>query len=1299
MRSHHARRPRLLAAALSAAALLIGVAAAPAPASASPGGDVDPDGFWRHGVSQEADRAVDPAEAKRKLTDEVESRLAGGRGAPFWVRFPEEADLEAASKIADWAARGAAVRDALRAAAESAQASVIEELEAEGVSYTSFWVSNAVLVEGGDLSLALELASHREVSEIREVRTYSIEQPVESARATGTKGLDDGVAWGVAEIGAPEAWAQGITGEGIVVANIDTGVDAAHPALSGRFRGAQADGSVVLDHNWYDIAHVCLTGTICDRDIHGTHTMGTIVGDGGEGAHIGVAPGATWIAANGCANCTDTNVLLSGQWMLAPTNARDDWDSGDPALRPHIVNNSWGKPFDDPFYDDIVRAWEASGIFSSWSVGNSGPACSTAGSPGGRHVSYAVGAYDEDGEIGYFSSRGPGQDGEIKPDIAAPGVRVRSSVPGGGYLLETGTSMAAPHVAGAVALLWSAAPSLVGDIAATRALLDRTARDVDDRSCGGTAGDNAVWGEGKLDVPALIAAAPRGAAVLSGHVVDADGKALAGVDVTADGAFDRSTKTGEDGRFALTVAPGRYDVSFTSYGYGAHTRTVTVADGATATADARLTIVPRHAVSGTVTDASGHPVAGAAVAVGGPQPPGLTDAHGRYRLHGVPEGAHTLSVSADACLVPAQRSVTVRKDLRTDVELKTTSFSGGYTCASSDAAMRTGSTALDIDANGKAAVLDLPFAFPSFDHRYSTVYVSANGFLTFTPLDDVWDGPRPIPYPGGRVQGGIVAPFWALIDLDGDSSVRWKKTTVDAVPAVTIEWRNVAILFSPTQRLTFSATLVANGDVLFSYGEGIGADRERSGAYASAGLEAAGTEVAVDYLADGRLLSGPGQVRFTRTERAWIAGTVTDANDGAAVAGARVRVQHSDGTVSETSTSGDGTYEVAALTGRSRVTVTAPNYTEDARQIDAASWSQTIAYSPVLKTGVAEVSTSALSLSSDGRGNDWIEITVKNAGSAPLKTSFREMLRDPQVTAPQAGQPVEGVWSAMPASSAFGVGYDGRVWVSDWAEQRNGLFSVTGGNLGNAPHVAEMDGADRLDLAFDSRTGAMCQIVNGGDWSIHCFDRETGKQKRVITGLWADQHAYTALAHNPVEDVFYLGSPYIGTVLTVAGSTHAQPGKVVNACAVDEPALGFGYNVQSDTVWYSTPGEDASRLVQIDPSATSTCTTYRAVTTPLTPSGAAGVDVDEAGNVWAADMDTALVWRLNAEDPVFTDVPWLEPNQESATLKPGKSRTFKIKVRGSRAEIGAHAATLLVDTDAGRTSRTSLPVDYTRTSR
>ena len=185
------------------------------------------------------------------------------------------------------------------------------------------------------------------------------------------------------------------------------------------------------------------------------------------------------------------------------------------------------------------------------------PGCDTAGNPGSRHITYSVGAYDEDGDIGYFSSRGPGQDGEAKPNISAPGVRIRSAAAGGGYRLETGTSMAAPHLAGAVALLWSAAPALVGDIQATRELLDRTARDVDDTRCGGDADDNAVWGEGKLDVAALIDAAPTGAGSLAGSVTDGDGAPLVGVDVVADGEFARFAKTEADGSFTLAAGAGR----------------------------------------------------------------------------------------------------------------------------------------------------------------------------------------------------------------------------------------------------------------------------------------------------------------------------------------------------------------------------------------------------------------------------------------------------------------------------------------------------------------------------------------------------------------------------------------------------------------------------------------------------------------------------------------------------------------------------------------------------------------------
>lgn len=135
-------------------------------------------------------------------------------------------------------------------------------------------------------------------------------------------------------------------------------------------------------------------------------------------------------------------------------------------------------------------------MFSAGNDGNRG--CSTTGSPADSPHAYAVGAHDLEGQIASFSSRGP-TEGRVSPDLTAPGVEVRSSVPGGGYSAFNGTSMAAPHVAGAVGLLWSAAPSLVGDVHGTRELLDQTAVDTPDLTCGGTPEHNNVHGEGRLD--------------------------------------------------------------------------------------------------------------------------------------------------------------------------------------------------------------------------------------------------------------------------------------------------------------------------------------------------------------------------------------------------------------------------------------------------------------------------------------------------------------------------------------------------------------------------------------------------------------------------------------------------------------------------------------------------------------------------------------------------------------------------------------------------------------------------------
>ena len=121
--------------------------------------------------------------------------------------------------------------------------------------------------------------------------------------------------------------------------------------------------------------------------------------------------------------------------------------------------------------------------------------------------------------------------------------------------------------------------------------------------------------------------------------------------------------------------------------------------------------------------------------------------------------------------------------------------------------------------------------------------------------------------------------------------------------------------------------------------------------------------------------------------------------------------------------------------------------------------------------------------------------------------------------------------------------------------------------------------------------------------------------------------------------------------------------------------------------------------MQVHPDSPATCTRYRTVDTYLSQEGAAGMEFDEAGNLWVVDMNNGLMWRLNVEDPTFVDVPWLDPNQDAATLKPGGSKTFKVKVQGSLSTQGANAATLLFDSDAGRASRTDPPVDLTRWAR
>jgi subtilisin family serine protease len=539
-----------------------------------------------------------------KVDPEVTAQLEEKGAADFWVRFDARPEMSSFQAIADRDERRVALYDALTSAAEGSQKEVRAQLDAEGVDYQAFWATNAIRVSGGDEALVAELASDRGVEGIYppfevEIPELEKDKPVMAPSA---------VEWGVGDINADDVWNDfGVDGQGIVVGSIDTGAQFDHPALVNQYRGNNGDGTFTHDYNWYDAAGTSPSEP-SDGNGHGTHVTGTMVGDDGGENQIGVAPGATWISANGCCP-SDAALINSGQWMLAPTKL--DGSDADPTKAPDIINNSWGttSPSNDPFMEDIIVDWHTAGIFGVFANGNSGSlGCNSSGSPGSRIVAYSVGNYTSSHALSGSSGRGYGQDGEIKPNISAPGTAVRSSVPGNGYANYSGTSMASPHVAGAVALLWSAAPGLKGDVDATRALLDGSAIDTSFLSCGGTIEDNNGFGEGRLDVLAAMQEAPIGdTGTLSGTVTDsASGDPIFGATIEVDGEFDRTLSTNDAGEYNALLVAGDYALTATKFGYATETDNATVPADGEVTVNFALDPSPSATVSGTVTDGSGH---------------------------------------------------------------------------------------------------------------------------------------------------------------------------------------------------------------------------------------------------------------------------------------------------------------------------------------------------------------------------------------------------------------------------------------------------------------------------------------------------------------------------------------------------------------------------------------------------------------------------------------------------------------------------------------------------------------------
>ncbi|MBM6383820.1 MAG: S8 family serine peptidase [Paenibacillus sp.] len=289
----------------------------------------------------------------------------------------------------------------------------------------------------------------------------------DSAAATKDNLATENVEWNIDYINAPAVWERGIDGTGIVVANLDSGVDYNHPALRSKWRGFDASGNIVdPELSWYDPhSNASLPA---DEDGHGTHTMGTMVGSEEDGSNqIGVAPGAKWIGVRIFnPETTDAIILDGGQWLIAPVDAEGNLH---PELAPDVVNNSWGGGAGlDEWFRPMVQAWRDAQIFPEFSAGNvrltnpGGPG--SVANPANYPESFATGATDINGNLASFSLLGPSPYDEIKPEVSAPGVNIRSAVPGGVYEGGwDGTSMAGPHTTALAALLLQANHSLSVD--------------------------------------------------------------------------------------------------------------------------------------------------------------------------------------------------------------------------------------------------------------------------------------------------------------------------------------------------------------------------------------------------------------------------------------------------------------------------------------------------------------------------------------------------------------------------------------------------------------------------------------------------------------------------------------------------------------------------------------------------------------------------------------------------------------------------------------------------------------------
>lgn len=458
----------------------------------------------------------------------IQSQAEQGDSIPcFLVLTPQAVEIEIPSEVTK-EDKTTQMYDALSTLATDTQRPIIDSLISWGIPYRSYYIVNAIrtILDSVTLTKIKDLAGIQSI-----LPDFPLMAPSEPMISGDIRRMDTLMHWGIGHIGADQAWKKGITGQGVIVAGLDTGMEWNHDFLKKSYRGWHEEGFVEHDYNWYDginqrilpagnttrdtMPNPCglSTNTPCDDHGHGSFTMGLVTGYH-DNRHVGIAPGARWI---GC-RVMDRGIgilstYLSGlEWCLAPTDR--DGLNPKPALAPDIITNSWGCPHQEGcipqnywMLDSAASRLSRAGILVISSAGNDGrEGCGSLINPLAIFQSvFTVGATDRQDSITAFSSRGTSIANDfIKPDVVAPGQSITSIYPDGGFRTSNGTSISAPIVAGIAALILEANPKLRGHPDLIREIITQSAVPLLENPCTTAQYPNPVYGYGRVNATEAI---------------------------------------------------------------------------------------------------------------------------------------------------------------------------------------------------------------------------------------------------------------------------------------------------------------------------------------------------------------------------------------------------------------------------------------------------------------------------------------------------------------------------------------------------------------------------------------------------------------------------------------------------------------------------------------------------------------------------------------------------------------------------------------------------------------------------